>query len=235
MHATTPGLQSEGEEERPGAMRALPRSSGQRSGHRSAAAGGSGHALQQQGQEQSLGTGEDDGEGEATSAEEEEEEGYGGEEVEEVMPTMEEEALPRAQLRGRRRAHKVQSMFAAAGEEEAADEQVRVWSLGCECGWVGGPSVPQVCGKQRLLFSSACPCLVASPLPALVNDRSRLQEQQLQQASEEEEEDLPAIPGRTRGGSQRQPAAVDPQPQLLAAVEESEEEEERPARRRRRR
>lgn len=75
------------------------------------------------------------------------------------------------------------------------------------------------------------PCL--TPATAGPGPPSILQEQQ--QESDEDEEDLPAIAGRTRGGSQRQPAAIDLQPQLPAVVDESEEEEERPARRRRRR
>ncbi|KAL4451286.1 hypothetical protein ABPG77_009358 [Micractinium sp. CCAP 211/92] len=174
--AAREAIESEEEEERPGALRALPRSSGRRGGPRPAASGGSSRRRSRA--SQPLGaTGEDVEEQAAPAEEEWEEEEV---EVQEVMPTMEAEALPRAQPKhGRRRAPKLQSMF-AAGEEEDAEEQEQ------------------------------------------------------QQESDEEAEDLPAIAGRTRGGSQRQPAAIDPQPQLPAPVEESEEEE-RPARRRRRR
>ncbi|KAL4420809.1 hypothetical protein ABPG75_010465 [Micractinium tetrahymenae] len=182
-------IESEAEEERPGALRALPRSSGRRSGGRPATSGGSsrrrGRASQPQDEEQSLAAVEEDGEEGAAAEEDEqwqEQQGEEEEEAEEVMPTMEAEALPRAQpQQGRRRGPKLHSMFAAEEEEAAAEEQEQ------------------------------------------------------QQESEEEDEDLPAIRGRARGGSQRQPVVVDPQPQLPAAAEESEDEEERPARRRRRR
>lgn len=229
--AVFPNLQSEEEEERPGALRALPRSSGRRSGPRPAASSGSsrrrGRTAQRQGEGQALGPGGEDAEEPAAPLAEEEEELGGEEEVEEVMPTMEAEALPQARpQQGRRRASKLQSMFAAGEEEAAAEEQVG------EQGLQAGE------GRCGYAEEQVCPCPVC-PLPGGLTAatscpglQSALQEEQQESG---DDEDLPAIPGRTRGASQRQPAAIDPQPQLLATVEESEEEEERPARRRRRR